>query len=415
MEKLAIIGGKKVRTSPLPTVEDHTGRNFGDEEMKLLEETIRSGKLNYTVGEKVKTLEESFAKQYGVDYCVASSSGTAALHIAAGCVELEPGDEVIVPPITDIGTVIGILYQNAVPVFSDVDYRTFNLDPKQIEKNISERTRAIIPVHLLGNVCDMDPIMKIAEKHNLIVIEDCAQAYFAEYRGKRVGTTGHFGCFSMQQSKHITAGDGGLTITNDKNLAEKAKLFSDKGWQRPVYCDWLFLAPNYRMTELQAAVGLAQLGKVDAMVGKRISTGKLLKNMLEGIPGVLNSSVLPDTKHTFWQFGFLLDRSRINIPVDTFGEALDAEGIPCLPGYTKAPMYLYPLFQNKKTYGKSGFPFNSPYVRKGLKYESGICSVAEKVINDIVVLPWSENYTEADVHDIGRAIKKVAEHYVNEA
>ena len=134
IENLAIMGGKKTRNKPLPTVADCTGRSFGDEEIRLLTETIRSGKLNYTVGEKVKLLEESFADHYGVDYCVASSSGTAALHIAVGCVELEPGDEVIVPPISDIGTVIGILYQNAIPIFAEVDYQSFNLDPKKIEQ-----------------------------------------------------------------------------------------------------------------------------------------------------------------------------------------------------------------------------------------------------------------------------------------
>jgi dTDP-4-amino-4,6-dideoxygalactose transaminase len=256
--------------------------------------------------------------------------------------------------------------------------------------------------------------MEIAEKNNLYVIEDCAQAYFAEYRGKRAGTIGHFGCFSMQQSKHMTAGDGGLTITNDEKLARRAKLFSDKGWQRPVYCDWLFLAPNYRMTELQAAVGLAQLGKVDSMVDNRIWTGQLLMKLLDEVSGILNSSILPDVKHTFWQFGFLIDRTKISIPVEDFGKALEAEGIPCLPAYTRAPMYLYPLFRNKNTYGKSGFPFNSPYVRKDLKYEEGMCPVAEKVINDIVVLPWSERYKEEDVQDIKKGIQKVSEFYSNE-
>lgn len=415
MEKLALKGGKKVRPKPLPSIKDHSGRTFGDEEIKLLEETIRSGSLNYVVGLKVKRFEESFAHLYGVNSCVASSSGTAAIHIAVGCIELEPGDEVIVPPITDIGTVIGVLYQNAVPIFADVDYRTFTLDPKDVEKRISERTRAIIPVHLLGNACDMDSIMKIAKKHNLFVIEDCAQAYFTEYGGKKVGTFGHFGCFSLQQSKHISCGDGGLTITNDRELGRKAKLFSDKGWERPDYCNWLFLAPNYRMTELQAAVGLAQLNKLKVSVNKRISTGQLLIELLEKVQGIMLPSILPNVKHTFWQFGFLLDKSIISVSVKEFGEALAAEGIPCLPGYTKLPMYLYPIFIYKNTYGKSCFPFNSPYVRQEIKYEVGLCPSAERVINDIIVVPWTERYQEQDIHDIGRAIQKVAEFYSNES
>lgn len=406
--KLAIEGGKPVRTDPFPSVNDISGRSFDEEEIDLVVETIRSGRLNYVGGTRVEKLEQAFADYYGVKYCTASSSGTAALHIAIGAIGTEPGDEIIVPPITDIGTVIGILYQNAIPIFADVDPQTMTLSPEDVAKKITKRTRAIITVHLLGNACDMDPIIQIAKDHNIHVIEDVAQAYLTRYRGQLVGTFGTFGCFSLQQSKHMTSGDGGLTITNDEKLGQLSKMFSDKGWIRPLYKDVMFLAPNYRMSELQAAVAIAQLNKLEQEVISRQRLAHELLEMLEDTPGITTPLIRPEVQHSYWQFAILLDRNVIKESVYKFGEALQAEGIPCLPGYTREPMYMYPIFQNKRFYGNSSCPYGCELYGRDLKYEKGLCPNAERVLEDVVIIPWNSRYNLNDAEDIGSAINKVA-------
>src|SRR5690554_4420555 len=197
-------------------------------------------------------MNRKFAEMYGVDYCVATSSGTASINVALGTVGVTAGDEVITSPITDMGTVIGILYQNAIPIFADLDPHTYNLDPKSVEEKITDKTKAILVVHLAGNPADMDAIMEIAKKHDIKVIEDCAQSYMSYYKGKLVGTIGDIGCFSLNDFKHISAGDGGMCLLNDEETYKKAFRFADKNYDRfskdPSATRRIeFLAPNYRM------------------------------------------------------------------------------------------------------------------------------------------------------------------------
>lgn len=411
---LAIQGGTPIRQKPLPTVMDASGHTFGIEEEKLVIETLRSGRLTYTCGTRVESLEKAFATRYGMAHCVACSSGTAAVHIALGAIGIEPGDEVIVPPITDMGSVIGILYQNAIPVFADVDPQTMTLDPESVAQKITERTRAVIPVHLLGNACEMDKIMELAAQHNLSVIEDCAQAYLTQYHGRLVGTIGVFGCFSLMQSKHLTAGDGGLTITNDPQLAHRAKLFSDKGWERPLYKDIQFLAPNYRLSELLAAVALGQLGKLDRGVQRRQELAGVLTKRLQNVPGVLPPVVRPGVEHSYWQYAIFLNRPLISASVYDFGDALKAEGIPCLPGYTRQPMYNYPVFRERRFYGHSDYPYGCSDVDRKPEYRPGLCPNTEKILQDVIVLPWNERYRPEDVEDIARGLEKVATYFSQE-
>jgi dTDP-4-amino-4,6-dideoxygalactose transaminase len=238
----------------LPRDDDASGRDLGDAEIELVTRAIRSGCLTSTRGTMVKGLETGFAKLYGASHCVATSSGTAALHAAVAAINPEPGDEVISSPITDMGAISPILYQGAIPVFADVDPDTYNVTARTIAPVITKHTRAIIVTHLFGNPADMDPIMALGRQHAIPVIEDCSQAYFAEYHGRRVGTIGAIGCFSLQQGKHMTCGEGGLVITEDAGFARRVRLFVNKAWgygdAKP---DHYFLAPNYRMTELQGA------------------------------------------------------------------------------------------------------------------------------------------------------------------
>jgi perosamine synthetase len=273
-QQLAIHGGPKVKNTPFGT-----GKRFGKDEIKELTEALEQNTLFYHKGEKVKRFLEHFNELYGVEYSVAASSGTAALHVALGAAGVSVGDEVITSPITDQGTLVGILYQNAVPVFADVDPHTYNMDPASVESKVTERTKAIVIVHLAGNPCDMDSIMEIARKHRLKVIEDCAQSYLTEYKGKLVGTIGDYGCFSTNDFKHISTGDGGIVTVNSGKEEDfyVTHAFADKNYRRfgdTVIRELSYVAPNYRMTELQGAVGIAQLKKLPWICEQRHKFGE---------------------------------------------------------------------------------------------------------------------------------------------
>jgi perosamine synthetase len=271
----------------LPSDQDASGRTFGEEEIMLLAEAVRSGTLISTKGAFVKTLERQFAELLGVKYAYACASGTGAIHTAIAAINPDPGDEIVTSPITDMGALAPILYQGAIPVFADVDPRTCNVTAQTIEPCLSERTKAIVVTHLFGNPCDMGEIMELARSHGLPVVEDCAQAFLARHDGQLVGTIGAIGCFSLQQGKHITTGEGGLVTTNDEALARRLFLFINKAWgYGDAQPDHYFLALNYRMSELQGAVAVAQLPKLATVVQGRIAMGQPAERayLLEVLP-----------------------------------------------------------------------------------------------------------------------------------
>lgn len=410
MNELAINGGNPVITQPLPTIKNSTGRLIGNEEMELLREVVESGNLAYIYGNMVGRFEEEFAELIGTKQAVAVSSGTAALHTAMIYLNPDPGDEVLVSPITDMGSVIPILYQQAVPVFVDVDPVNQNMDPSLIEAQISDRTRAIMVTHIYGSPADMDPVLEIARKHNLFVIEDCAQAHLTEYKGRKVGTLGNIGCFSFQQSKHITTGDGGMVISSEDNqFGRGLRQCFDKGWPRhKPGRDHYFLAPNYHMTELQAAVGLAQIEKYEQSIAARRDAASELDALLQNIPFVSPVKALPDCKHTYFYYCFTIDPERLSVSMEEVIAALRAEGLYCEQGYPgPIPLYLYPVIREKTTFGKSGWPFDSPASRKKWTYEPGLCPVAERLCSQTVVLPWNEGLKSEHVGLVAQAISKV--------
>ena len=408
-EQLAIHGGPKVKTTPLGT-----GKRFGEAELRELREALEQDTLFYYYGGKVKQFLQKFNAMYGVQYSVATSSGTAAIHVALGAAGITAGDEVITSPITDQGSVIGILYQNAIPVFADVLTDTYNLDPASIEANITERTKAILAVHLAGNCCDMDAIMAIARKHKLKVIEDCAQSYLAEYKGRLAGTIGDYGCFSTNDFKHISTGDGGI-VTINSGLHEDysiANAFADKNYQRfETKTDRTgihSLAPNYRMTELQGAVGIAQLDKLAWICGKRREYGTLLTAGLTGISGIHPPQITEGGSSSYWFYLFRLDMNLLKGTVDEFVAALNAEGIPCVRGYIPEPVYMQPMFQNKEAYPGTNYPFSLSDV----SYDKGICPHAEEILQTSVRIGISEFYTARDMEEIIAAIRKVTAYYM---
>ena len=407
MKELAINGGPKAVPNKLPGFLSAEGRTFGEEEEKLVLQALRSGCLSRNGGSMVKRLEAEFAAMLRMPHAIACSSGTASVHLAVAALDLEPGDEVIVPPITDIGSIVPILWQNAVPVFADVDLCTMVLDPADVEAKISPRTRAIMAVHLAGQPCDMTARRALSGRHGLALIEDCSQAYWSEHEGRLAGTMGDIACFSLQQSKHITCGEGGLVVTRNDAWARRALLFSDKAWPRDAAtlgsCRFLFLAQNYRMSELQGAVALAQLSKLQGSVDRRRKRAAELTALLAVLPQVSAPFVPRNTKHSWWLYML-----RVGEGAKEFGDALVAEGVPAWVQYIIDPLYCSPMFTAGKTYGTSGYPL-SEFSRQ--EYRHGLCPNAEKALSSVIAIHWNENYMSEHVEQIAGAIRKVATYY----
>ena len=289
-ERLAINGGTPVRTQPFGPSHD-----FGDEDIAALTEVIRSG--NIGKGPQVAQFEREFADRHGVKHAISVTSGTAAMHVCIGAINPDPGDEIIVSPWTAGGSFIGALLHNCVPVFADID-DTFTLDPEDVEAKITPRTRAIIAVHLFGNPCNMDELREIAQRHQIFLIEDCCQAHFAEYQGKTVGTLGDINGFSFG-GKHLSAGMGGIVLTDDEGLWGRGVLFADAALPRAngpyeglPYANY-FLAPNYKINDLIAAVLLTQLKKVDGYIANKIRAAQQIIEGLDDIEEITPQRVRP--------------------------------------------------------------------------------------------------------------------------
>lgn len=383
----------------------HLGRKpFGPEELALLNEALVSQTLFGVDGKMVGAFEKEFAVLYNVPYAVASTSGTAAIHTALGALDFNPGDEIITAPITDLGTVIPILYQNGIPVFADID-DSYNMDPADVERKITDRTRAIVVVHLFGNPCNMDAMVAISKKHNIPLIEDCSQSHLTEYKGKYVGTFGDIGCYSFQQSKHMTTGDGGMVVTSNKTHYERMKLFVDKGFMRKGWGTraYGFHAPNYRMNELTGAVGRAQLKKVKGVVAKRARMGAKLTELLKNVDEIRTAPVTEGGKHSFWLYPVYVKAGN----VEPFAKNMMAAGFWCAAGYTGKPIYLCTeSLTAKKTYGTSKFPFDSAYVSRNYEYKEGLCPKAEATLPHLVTMPWDESWSEEKVAKAAEAFKE---------
>ena len=400
---LARDGGTRVRVTPFPG----GGPELTAEDAEAVAAVVRSGQLGRHGGRQVLGLESAFAGLLGVPprSVIASTSGTAAVHLAIAALDPEPGDEIIVPPISDFGTVIPVLVQNAVPVFADVRPDSWCLDPEDVARRISERTRAIVAVHLFGQPCDLDALRALAAARGLALIEDCAQAPLAQWRDRPVGTWGDFGCFSLQQSKHITAGEGGLTVAADPAQAERARLFADKGWPREGEArTHLFLGLNYRMTELQGAVAAAQLPRLAGIVRRRQALAARLDAALAGAPGVSVHRLPAGARSAYWLYHFNVD-----LPggASAFAAAVRAEGVPLASGYVP-PLYLVPALRERRTYGASGFPFDSPYARPQPPYAPGLCPVAESMGGRLCYLGLHQGWSDQEVTDVAAAVQKVA-------
>ena len=395
----AIAGGKPAKSKPYGKF-----KRYGDEEMQQLKEALDQGSLFYAHGKKVFALEKAFAQKVQAKHAVASTSCTAAIHAACMGAGISPDDEVIVPPITDMGTVLPVMWQGAVPIFVDLDPRTYNLDPSAVEKAITPKTKAIIPVHLAGNACDMKALKAIADKHKLWMIEDCAQSHGCTYDGKPVGTVGQMGCFSYNEFKHISCGDGGITVTNDEKLAVKLRLATDKGYNRAPNItrrDPTFMAANYRMTELQGAVALAQLAKLDFIVNSRRSWCERLTKRLANFPGILLPRTQEGCEHSYWFYMLRAVPDELGASTDEFTSALKAEGLPVAAHYIQRPVYQYPLFTDHSAFEHGEHPY------KRIDYKNVKCPVAEKILETCVILSINEGYTDQDLEETVKGFERV--------
>lgn len=406
----------KIRKKPFPK---HPV--IGAEEKKGVLEVLKSGALSgfiakagdfFLGGPKVKTFEKLLCRYFNVPFAMTVNSATAGLHAALAASNIGPGDEVIVPPYTMSASASAVLMCNAVPRFVDIRRDNFCLDPVQIEKNITPRTKAIVVVHLFGHPAPMDEIMLLAKKHGLFVVEDCAQAPAAKYKGRFVGTYGDAGVFSLNQHKTITTGEGGWVLASREDVALKVRLVRNHGEAvvEDMGCEDIVntLGWNYRMTELEAAVAIGQFKKLNKLTRHRQMLAKYLSKKLKGTPGLTLPVTLPGCTHAYFVYPVRYDAKAAGIPRGEFIKAVTAEGVPFGQGYVK-PLYLAPLYQKQICSGPDGWPFTSIPESERPSYEKGICPVAEALHENELIHTNVCYYpaTVRDMRDVVKAVKKV--------
>lgn len=420
--KLAIHGGEPVRTKPFGSMWV-----FGDEERRHLSEVMDRATNEWRSRFKVNEFAEAFASRHGVEYAIPTDSGTGGLQAAIAAIDPNPGDEIVTTPVSDVGTVLGIIAQNAIPIFADMDPNTFNIDPVDIERRITNRTRAILVVHLFGNPCDMDQIIAIGKNHGLPVIEDCSQAHLAEYKGKLVGTIGDISAYSLG-GKTLTTDQGGMVMTNNPEFARRAVGFTRKGSEMnenmqemlgPTSYRWgsaqgySFLGTQSPMTDLEAAVGMAQLGRWDTATETRRRVASMIDEALYEMPGIQIQEVRPGNRSSYYVYGYRIDEKEAGVSTDQFAKAVKAEGVPdCNGPYIRGmPLYKYPLFAEEKTYGDSHYPFVDEQGNRRVDYKNLHLPNIEMLLPTTGTILFRNTYTEEDGRDICEALRKVALHY----
>ena len=401
--ELAILGGTPVRTSPFATWPV-----YGTAEEQALLRVLHSGKWGKLEGTEVATFEKRFAEYHQAKHGIAVVNGTVSLRIALMAAGIEAGDEVIIPPYTFLATASTVIEANATPVFVDIDRETFNIDAKLIEKAITPRTRAIVCVHVGGMACDMDAIMGVAKRHNLIVIEDAAHAHGSEFRGRKVGAIGHIGSFSFQSSKNMSSGEGGILTSNDDALAARCRSIHNCG--RVPGGKWYehhVISGNYRLNEFAGAILNCQLDRLREQTDLRDANGRYLDERLAGVPGITpqrRDAFATKCAHHLYLFRF--DERAFGCPRQKFLEALAAEGIPAAPGYV-IPLYRQPMFVNKAFGPYNACVTNGPdidYAKLRLPVAEDISGVSGAWFYQSVLLG-----SKRDMDDVVAAVTKVYE------
>jgi perosamine synthetase len=405
--KLAILGGEPIRKNRAWPEWPHSDQKIVDAVVETTKSRIWC-RIQAPETGKVARFEKEWADMTGAQFCVATGSGTQALHTCVEALGLGPGDEIITSPYTDPGTIAAILSARALPVLADLDRDSYQLDPKDVERRITANTRALMPVHIMGQPCDMDAIMSIARKHNLKVIEDACQAHLASHRGKILGTIGDVGCFSFQSSKTIACGEGGAIIGNDEALMDRCYTVHNHGTSRKGRTE--IAGPKYRMNEFEAAVLLAQLPAAAGQLQRRNENAASLTSRLKGCPGVAPQKLYPGTERgSFYLYTMSYRKDHFNgADRSVFLKAIKAEGVD-LDGYIRNGLHVEPWVDhivNSRVYQKM-------YGQQRLKRyrEESKCPNCDLVCSEMLML-WASGPLLApaeEVADIADAILKVYE------
>jgi perosamine synthetase len=393
-EVLAIDGGTPVRKAMLP----YGHQSISEEDIQAVADVLRSDWL--TTGPKVAEFEEALAAWVGAKYAVAFSSGTAALHGAAFAAGLKPGDEAITSPLTFAATANCVLYQGALPVFADVSSDTLNLDPDRLAESITPNTRAVLPVDYAGHPADLDPILALAERHGLTVIEDACHALGAEYHGRRTGSIAHMSVFSFHPVKHLATGEGGMVTTDRADLAESLRRFRNHGIssdarQRNAAGQWhyemVLLGFNYRLTDVACALGLSQLTRLEANLARRREIAARYSAAFRNLRGVLVPSVRTDVSPAWHLYPIRVNPAQLNADRAHVFRALRAENIG-------VNVHYIPVHRH-------------PYYRQRFGYQGGEYPVAEAAYEQLISLPMFHGMTDQDVQDVIAALTKVMNRY----
>jgi perosamine synthetase len=409
-DKLALHGGQPVRTAPWPKWP-----LFSDKEIVDVVSVLNDGRMTSITGPTVKAFEDKFASKYGVKYALATCNGVTAIHLALAALGIGPGDEVITPAHTFIGSAIPVLMANAIPVFVDVDIDTFNIDVSKIESAITDRTRVILPVHLNGLAAEMDAILALASKYKLFVVEDSCQSHGGTYKGHLTGTLGAIGCFSFFEDKVITTGEGGMLITDNPELYEKARCLRSYGEELITTIgdrkyEHVALGFNYRMGSMNAALGINQLDRLDEMVDKRKRNADYLRKHLANLKGIIPPREVPDCRHAYYKFVCRVDRSTLQVDAGTLVEAIRAEGVAATPRYPR-PLPLQKVFRMKLGYGGTDCPYGCHLYGRQPAFLKGAWPVAQRVGEEAFVLLVHPSVEERDLDDAIEAVTKVADHF----
>jgi dTDP-4-amino-4,6-dideoxygalactose transaminase len=397
-KELAYYGGDKVINKQFPWPI------FDDTEVNAVVDVVRSGAwANPNCDGLVEQFEKEFAAFCGSSYAITCVNGSVAIRLALIAAGVKPGDEVIIPPYSFIATASVVVEANCVPVFVDIEPDTYNLNPAEVERAITPRTKAIIPVHFAGQACNMDAIMSLAQKHNLVVIEDACHAHGGEYKGRKLGSIGHAGCFSFQSSKNLNSGEGGIIVTDDESLASMMASLRNVG--RVKGGQWYehhYLGCNYRMTQLQTAILSVQLKRLDTQTRRRNENGLYLNSLLESIKGITPlTRGHGETLHTYHLYIFRYDKSYFqDLPKREFALMLAAEGVPSFMGYPE-PLYKQPVFQQKN--------FMCYALPPEADYTKVCCPVAEKACYEeaVWILQHAMLGTKEDMEKFAEAIRKI--------
>ena len=414
LEKLAIFGGPKTISLPFRPYN-----SIGQEEVDAAMSVVESGNLSQFLGcwepdffggPKVQEFERKSEDFFGVRHAVTVNSLTSGLTAAVGAIGIEPGDEIIVSPWTMSASATSILHWNAIPVFADIEPDTFCIDPKSVEANISPYTKAIIAVDIFGQSADIEALMKIADRHNLKVISDTAQAPGALYHGKHAGTVSHVGGFSLNYHKHIHTGEGAIMVTNDDEIAERLQLIrnhaevvvEDKGVTNLSN----MIGHNFRLGEIESAIGLEQFKKLPDIIDKRQELARRLTKGLSELHGLKTPAIRDYCTHVYYVYPLIVDTD-LGVHRDVICEALRAEGVSVANAYQA--LHLLPMYQQKIAYGSKGFPWTSDICKRDVSYDKGICPVVES-FNERSYMGLdlcTFDFDESDIDLIVRAFHKV--------